>query len=54
MDGEINGVLTLPNSPVEDRYQNSGECVCTADNGIVGRVGKIKQTESGYVIIKGM
>ena len=25
LDGETNGVLTLPSIPVEDRYQDSGE-----------------------------
>ena len=53
LDGEQNGVLTLQNISVEDRYQDSGEYVCTADNGIVGRDGKVKQTGSGYVIING-
>jgi hypothetical protein len=41
LDGEQNGVLTLPNIPVEDRYQDSGEYVCTAGNGIVGRDGNM-------------
>jgi hypothetical protein len=50
----IHSVLTLPSIPVENRYQDSGEYVCTADNGIVGRDGRIKQTEFGYVIINGM
>jgi hypothetical protein len=54
LDGGQNGVLTLPSIPVENRYQDSGEYVCTADNGIVGRDGRIKQTGSGYVIINGM
>ena len=53
LDGEQNGVLTLQNISVEDRYQDSGEYVCTADNGIVERDGKVKQTGSGYVIING-
>ena len=53
LDGGQNGVLTLPSIPVEDRYQDSGEYVCTAGNGIVGRDGKIKQTGSGYVTIYG-
>ena len=43
-----------PSIPVEDRYQDSGEYVCTAGNGIVGRDGKVKQTGSGYAIINGM
>ena len=56
MDGGTNGVLTLSSNPdpVEDRYQDSGEYVCTAGNGIVGRDGKVKQTGSDYVIINGM
>ena len=53
LDGGHNGVLTLPSIPVEDRYQDSGEYVCTAGNGIVGRNGKIKQTGSGDVKING-
>ena len=54
LDGRQNGVLTLPSIPVEDRYQDSGEYVCTAGNGIVGRDGKVKQTGSGNVNISGM
>ena len=53
LDGGHNGVLTLPSIPVEDRYQDSGEYICTAGNGIVGRNGKIKQTGSGDVKING-
>jgi hypothetical protein len=52
--GGTNGVLTLPNITVDDRYQDSGECVCRAGNGIVGSNGNVKQTGSGYVIINGM
>ena len=56
LDGGTNGVLTLSSNPdtVEDRYQDSGEYVCTAGNGIVGRDGKVEQTGTGYVIINGM
>jgi len=54
LDGGQNGVLTLPSIPVGDRYQDSGEYVCTAGNGIVGRDGNVKQTGSGYVTINGM
>jgi hypothetical protein len=54
LDGGQNGVLTLPSIPVEDRYQDSGEYVCTGENGIEGRDGRVKQTGSGYVIINGM
>jgi hypothetical protein len=34
--------------------KDSGEYVCTAGNGIVGRDGKVKQTGTGYIIIIGM
>ena len=66
LDGGENGVLTIPNIPVDDRYQDSGEYVCTAGNGIVGKDGNVKQTQlchnkwyvrqtgSGYVTINGM
>ena len=54
LDGGTNGVLTLPSIPVEDRYQDSGEYVCTAGNGIVGRNGNVKQIGSGYVMLNGM
>jgi hypothetical protein len=56
LNGGTNGVLTLSSNPdhVEDRYQDSGEYVCIAGNGIVGRDGKVKQTGTGYVIINGM
>ena len=56
LDGGTNGVLTLSSNPdpVEDRYQDSDEYVCTAGNGIVGRDGKVKQTGTGYVTINGM
>ena len=54
LDGGQNGVLILPNIPVENIYQDNGEYVCTGDNGIVGRDGRVKQIGSGYVIIHGM
>jgi hypothetical protein len=54
LDGGTNGVLTLPSIPVEERYQDSGEYVCTAGNDIVGSNGSIQQTGSGYVTINGM
>jgi hypothetical protein len=54
LNGKTNGVLTLPNITEVDRYQDSGEYVCTAGNGIVSRDGKVKQTSSGYVTINGM
>jgi hypothetical protein len=54
LDGGENGVLTIPNIPVDDRYQDSGEYVCTASNGIVGKDGNVKQTGYGYVTINGM
>ena len=54
LDGGQNGVLKLPSIPVEDRYQDSGEYICTVGNGIVDRDGNVKQTGCGYVIINGM
>ena len=54
LDGGHNGVLTLQSIPVDDRYQDSGEYVCSAGNGIVGKDGKVEQTGSGYVNISGM
>ena len=54
LDGGQNGGLTLPSIPVEDRYQDSGEYVCTVGNDIVGRDENVKQTGSGYVRINGM
>jgi hypothetical protein len=54
LDEGQDGVLLLPFIPVEDRYQDCGEYICTAGNGIVGRDGKVKQTGSGYVTINGM
>ncbi|XP_071172181.1 nectin-1-like [Mytilus edulis] len=44
-----NQILTLPAVPEDQRYQDTGEYVCTADNGIVGINGQIKQKGSGYV-----
>jgi hypothetical protein len=54
MDGELSGVLTLPSIPVENRYQDSGEYICTVGNSIADRDGNVKQTGSGYIIINGM
>ena len=56
LNGGTNGVLTLSSNhdPVEYRYQDSGEYACTAENGIVGRDGKVKQTGTGYVTINGI
>ena len=54
LDGEQSGVLTLPNIPVEDRFQDSGEYICTVGNGIAERDGRVKQTVSGYVTLNGM
>jgi hypothetical protein len=51
--GGNNGVLTLPDITVDNRYQNSGEYICTADNGIEGKDGNVKQTGFGYVNITG-
>jgi hypothetical protein len=54
LDGEQSGELTLPSIPVGDRYQDSGEYICTVGNGIADRYGNVKQTGYGYVIINGM
>ena len=54
LDGGQDGVLLLPFIPVDGRYQDSGEYICKAGNGIVGRDGKVKQTGSGYVTMHGM
>jgi hypothetical protein len=54
LDGEQGGVLTLPGIPVENRYQDSGEYICTVGNSIADRDGNVKQTGSGYIIINGM
>ena len=54
LDGGQNGVLTIPSIPVDDIYQDSGEYVCTAGNGIVDKDGNVKQTGYGYVTINGM
>jgi hypothetical protein len=54
LDGGQNGVLTLPSIPVEDRYQDSGEYVCTAGNDIAGSDGSVKQTGSNQYSILGL
>jgi hypothetical protein len=65
LDGGQNGVLTLPNIPVEDIYQDNGECVCTGDCRqrwqsktdriwLCDNTRYAKQTGSDYVIINGM
>ena len=54
LNGGQNGVLTLPSITVEDRYQDSGEYVCSAGNSIVGSNGNVEQTGSGDVTINGM
>ena len=59
-------MLTLPNISAEDAYQDSGEDVCIAGNGILCRYGNIKhriwlcrnkryvkQTVCGCIIMKG-
>ncbi|XP_071175217.1 neural cell adhesion molecule 1-like isoform X2 [Mytilus edulis] len=43
--------LKLPDIPVLSRYQDSGEYVCTASNGIKDKDNKIDQTGSGYVTV---
>ncbi|CAG2210536.1 unnamed protein product [Mytilus edulis] len=42
--------LTIPTVPEDKRYQDTGEYVCTAENGIVGMNGQLQQIGSGYVI----
>jgi hypothetical protein len=54
LDGGQNGVQKIPSIPVDDRYKASGEYVCTAGNGIVGKDGSGKQTGYGYVTINVM
>ncbi|CAC5394845.1 unnamed protein product [Mytilus coruscus] len=44
-----NQILTLPLVTENKQYQDTGEYVCTAENGIVGINGQLKQTGSGYV-----
>ncbi|CAC5403968.1 unnamed protein product [Mytilus coruscus] len=48
--GDNNQILTLPTVSDDQRYQDTGEYVCTAENGIIGINGQVKQTGSGYVI----
>ncbi|CAG2197900.1 unnamed protein product [Mytilus edulis] len=48
-----NKTLTLPTVPEDQRYQDTGEYVCSAENGIIGTNGQMKQTGSGYVISNG-
>ncbi|XP_052063061.1 kin of IRRE-like protein 3 [Mytilus californianus] len=49
-----NQILTLPTVSEDERYQDTGEYVCTAaDNGVIGINGQLKQTGSGYVISNG-
>ncbi|CAG2242113.1 unnamed protein product [Mytilus edulis] len=48
-----NQTLTLPTVPEDQRYQDTGEYVCTAENGIIGTNGQLKQTGFGYVISTG-
>ncbi|VDI65477.1 Hypothetical predicted protein [Mytilus galloprovincialis] len=51
---EFNGnkTLTLPDVPVLLRYQDSGEYVCSASNGIIDNENKFKQTGSGLVTVR--
>ncbi|VDI14607.1 Hypothetical predicted protein, partial [Mytilus galloprovincialis] len=48
---EGNNTLKLPDAEMLIRYQDSGEYVCTASNGIKGRDNRIEQTGSGYVTV---
>jgi hypothetical protein len=52
--GVLIRVLTLPSITLEDKYQDSGEYVCSAGNSIVGSNGNVEQTGSGDVTINGM
>ncbi|VDI69601.1 Hypothetical predicted protein, partial [Mytilus galloprovincialis] len=45
-----NQILTLPTIPTDQRYQDTGEYICTAENGIIGINRQLQQTGSGYVI----
>ncbi|CAC5394852.1 NCAM [Mytilus coruscus] len=45
-----NQILTLPTVSENIRYHDTGEYICTAENGIIGINGQLKQTGSGYVI----
>ncbi|VDI57117.1 Hypothetical predicted protein [Mytilus galloprovincialis] len=44
-----NQILTLPTVPKHQLYQDTGEYICTAENGISGLNGQVKQIGSGYV-----
>lgn len=48
-----NLILTLPTVLEDQKYQDTGEYICTAENGIIGINGQLKQTGSGYVISNG-
>ncbi|XP_071176550.1 cell adhesion molecule 3-like [Mytilus edulis] len=48
-----NQTLTLPTVPKDQWYQDTGEYVCTAENGISGQNGQVKQIGSGYVTSNG-
>ncbi|CAC5358375.1 unnamed protein product [Mytilus coruscus] len=47
-----NKTLILPDVLKVLRYQDSGEYICTASNGIKDNGNKFEQTGSGYVIVK--
>lgn len=48
-----NKTLQLPDVPVLSRYQDSGEYVCTASNGIKDKDNKLEKTGSGYLTMNG-
>lgn len=52
---EFNGnkILRLPDAPVLFRYQDTGEYVCIASNGIKDKYNKFEQTGSGFVSVNG-
>ncbi|CAC5395406.1 unnamed protein product [Mytilus coruscus] len=53
---EFNGIKTLmlPDAPEELRYQDSGQYICIASNGIKDNNNKFEQTGYGYVIVQAL
>ncbi|OPL32759.1 low titin quality protein, partial [Mytilus galloprovincialis] len=49
-----NKTLKLPDVPVSSRYQDSGEYVCIASNGIKDKYNKFEQTGSGYLTVNAL
>lgn len=48
-----NKTLNLPDVPVMLRYQDAGEYVCIASNGIKDKYNKFEQNGSGYLTMNG-